>query len=411
MKYSVEENVQPPQRDGHIRAEEGDINGDLEEDTRGMDPSVHTKKSPDGVSIKSKHLDDSLARESEILSRAHEKKVSDIIKPEMSIPGVRKSPFTTSKKSYRTKLTTGTKSKRSKVSRRGRSMETSSHTRAQTGAISMAMKVLNMDEEEKESVYFSTTEHNVKMKDQIEILFGKLQFFTKAYIKEQGKTRRGDYFTIKDETFREKDNQVGSIMSKMKKVKAQINIMKKQLRMSYDVDKITQLENDRKAKVKEWRKLSKVNEKLKADRAKARKEYETIQNEGNWGGKKEVLAKELRESKTESRKLYYANLEKKKDLINKHENVVLLDKKLRNMQQLCEVKGKIPKEPKEEEAKSEPGMEGLDEKVKEATKMMEDEEKKTELEIQKQKGEIANLQHLVEIAALRLREKEQENRL
>lgn len=53
----------------------------------------------------------------------------------------------------------------------------------------------------------------------------------------------------------------------------------------------------------------------------------------------------------------------------------------------------------------------LDEKVKEATKMMETEEKKTEMAIQKQKADISNMEHQVEIAALKLREREQENRL
>jgi len=56
-------------------------------------------------------------------------------------------------------------------------------------------------------------------------------------------------------------------------------------------------------------------------------------------------------------------------------------------------------------------IENLDEKVKDATKAMEFEEKKTQIEIQRQKSEINNMEHQVEIAALKLREKEQENRL
>lgn len=56
------------------------------------------------------------------------------------------------------------------------------------------------------------------------------------------------------------------------------------------------------------------------------KEIEDINSDGNWKQHKDILTNELRESKTEARKLYYAILEKKKDLINKHENVILLDK-------------------------------------------------------------------------------------
>ena len=50
--------------------------------------------------------------------------------------------------------------------------------------------------------------------------------------------------------FIEKDNEVGTILRKMKKIKNQINVMRKQLRMSYDIDKITELENERKSKNK-----------------------------------------------------------------------------------------------------------------------------------------------------------------
>lgn len=324
--YSVEESVLPPQRDNHMQGANDDINGDLEESSNRLRSGAYPGKSPAGISNKSKGLDDTLSRGPENMSKETGKRVADIISPNIGSSTTRKSPFTISKKSYRTKLTTVSKGKRSRVSRRGKSMETSSNTRAQTGAISMAMKVLNMDEEEKDSVYFTTTEHNVKMKEQIGILFSKLEYFVNAINNEQGKTKRGDYFSIKDETFKEKDMEVGTILRKMKKIKGQINIMRKQLRMSYDIDKITELENERKTKVKNWKKISKENEKLRQVKAKHFKEIDAIENEGNWNQKKDVLVNELRESKTESRKLYYSNLERKKDLINKHENVVLLDK-------------------------------------------------------------------------------------
>lgn len=79
------------------------------------------------------------------------------------------------------------------------------------------------------------------------------------------------------------------------------------------------------------------------------------------------------------------------------------------MQKLFDEKAK--ESGKEEEKTEDDKFDGLDDKVKEATKAMEFEEKKTEIEIQKQKSEIGNLQHLVEIAALRMREKDQEKRL
>ena len=80
------------------------------------------------------------------------------------------------------------------------------------------------------------------------------------------------------------------------------------------------------------------------------------------------------------------------------------------MQKLADVKQKVTPSP-EEENKEDSGIDELDEKVKKATRAMEVEEKKNQIEIHKQKAEISNLEHLVEIAALKLREKEQESRL
>ena len=187
--------------------------------------------------------------------------------------------------------------------------------------------------------------------------------------------------------------------------------MRKQLRMSYEIDKITEIENDRRNKRRKYNKLAKENERLKKLKAKHLREIDEMNAEGDWNNKKDVLTNELRDCKTESRKLYYSNLERKKDLINKHENVVLLDKKIRNMQRLLDLKKKdavIEEEPAMEENKE---MGDLDEKVKNATKVMEFEEKKTQAAIQKQKADISNMEHQVEIAALKLRENEQENRL
>lgn len=46
-----------------------------------------------------------------------------------------------------------------------------------------------------------TSAQNVKMTDQIMLLSEKLEFFIQHIRKEQGKTKRGEYFTLKDEEF------------------------------------------------------------------------------------------------------------------------------------------------------------------------------------------------------------------
>jgi hypothetical protein len=42
------------------------------------------------------------------------------------------------------------------------------------------------------------------MRDQISLLVEKLEFFIERVKNEQGKTKRGEYFTMKDEEFRGK---------------------------------------------------------------------------------------------------------------------------------------------------------------------------------------------------------------
>ena len=40
------------------------------------------------------------------------------------------------------------------------------------------------------------------MRDQISLLIEKLEFFIERVQKEQGQTKRGEYFTVKDEKFK-----------------------------------------------------------------------------------------------------------------------------------------------------------------------------------------------------------------
>lgn len=71
--------------------------------------------------------------------------------------------------------------------------------------------------------------------------------------------------------------------------------MRKALRMSYDIDKITELENDKRNKFKKYNKLVKENDRLKRVKLKHFKEIEAMNAEGDWNNKKDVLTQELRE--------------------------------------------------------------------------------------------------------------------
>jgi hypothetical protein len=56
-------------------------------------------------------------------------------------------------------------------------------------------------------------------------------------------------------------------------------------------------------------------------------------------------------------------------------------------------------------------VENLNQELQQAAKTKEFEERRAELEVRKQMNDISNMEHLVEIAALKLREKAQEFRL
>ena len=124
-------------------------------------------------------------------------------------------------------------------------------------------------------MYDLTYTQNAKMSDQIVLLMEKLEFFISHIKKEQAKgPKRGEYFTHKEEEFKgkltfanvhniAKDIELGQIFKKMKRTKNKIAIMRKQLRLSYGIDKITELENDKKLKIKQYNKLTKDNDKLK----------------------------------------------------------------------------------------------------------------------------------------------------
>ena len=141
------------------------------------------------------------------------------------------------------------------------------------------------------------------------------------------------------------------------------------------------------------------------------KEINQINMDGDWDNKKNQLVEELRNVKNEARTMYYNNLEKKKNLINKHENAILLEKKIRKMQKLLDVKKKDSPELQKvmESNPEEKVLDELSKKVEEATKIMEFEEKNVQIELHRQEADIKGLEHEIEIAALKLREKDQES--
>lgn len=143
------------------------------------------------------------------------------------------------------------------------------------------------------------------------------------------------------------------------------------------------------------------------------KEINQINMDGDWDNKKNQLVEELRNVKNEARTMYYNNLEKKKNLINKHENAILLEKKIRKMQKLLDVKKKDSPELQKvmESNPEEKALDELSKKVEEATKIMEFEEKNVQIELHRQEADIKGLEHEIEIAALKLREKDQESKL
>ena len=67
-------------------------------------------------------------------------------------------------------------------------------------------------------------------------------------------------------------------------------------------------------------------DRLLKTKVKQIKEIDYLDNEGILKNQKTILTNELHKAKIQNRTEYYSNVEKKKALINKHENVVMLDK-------------------------------------------------------------------------------------
>jgi hypothetical protein len=72
--------------------------------------------------------------------------------------------------------------------------------------------------------------------------------------------------------------------------------------------------------------MTNESDRLLKIKAKHLKEIDYLDNEGILKNQKTILTSEFRNAKTQNRREYYSNVEKKKDLINRHENVVMLDK-------------------------------------------------------------------------------------
>lgn len=82
------------------------------------------------------------------------------------------------------------------------------------------------------------------------------------------------------------------------------------------------------------------------------------------------------------------------------------------MQRFVDLKRKAkPDMDKDDEKEGSTKIEDLSDKVKQATKQMEFEEKRAQIEIDRQNSEMSTMEHEVEICALKLREREQEFRL
>ena len=118
----------------------------------------------------------------------------------------------------------------------------------------------------------------------------------------------------------------------MKYYQREIKELRKQLTDSYNIDRITEIENEIKNKqmrIQELREEEQALQRISQEQSEALK---TINREGDYEEKIREMNEQLRIFKKEYRELYYQQIESNKQLIDKHDSVMALDAKVKKMQ-------------------------------------------------------------------------------
>ena len=128
---------------------------------------------------------------------------------------------------------------------------------------------------------------------------------------------------IKDVELKKKDNELASISKKMTRVNKQIGLLRKQLTTSYQETEITNMENEIRNLKKKIKQKQEERDELKRTKKIEEDHKKEVTMEAEYKDKIQVLDGALLNDKTELKLLKKKVEELNKDLLERHDTVVM----------------------------------------------------------------------------------------
>lgn len=202
----------------------------------------------------------------------------------------------------------------------------------------------------------------------------------------------------------------------MKACQHEIKLNHRLLTNSYNIDEIEKIEAEVRKKRELCTKLQKDNKRISKWMKQSERDIDNIGENGFYKDEASKLANEYRQDKAKIRELYYDNLRKRKELIEKHEVVVQRENNIRKMKELIETSRRDKSQnPKIDMAKPESVVSGrewdvdeIKKKVDAAKRKMKIEQNNTEKEASRQSEQIRDIEHQLNILNVKVKEKDKE---
>lgn len=213
------------------------------------------------------------------------------------------------------------------------------------------------------------------------------------------------------------DANLKSTLKKIREYTHEISLSRRLLTNSYNIEEIEQIEAKVKAKQAENARLKADNKKITDWLAKNEKAKQAIHENGFYDQEVYKLKDAYREDKQKIRELYYDTLEKRKQLIEKHDVVVSLENNIRRMKELVDIakreKGADPRQFEEtiKEAilpERELEIDEMQKKVDDAKQLMKVEQAEIEKKAKMQEDKISEMEYRNKVLQLKVREKDKE---
>eukprot|EP00347_Sterkiella_histriomuscorum_P021818 403332657 len=301
--------------------------------------------------------------------------------------------------------------------------ETQANNQARTFKLTLKQTLprpQDISEEDKVFLLPKLSTQNHKLRDQVNGLLDLLENYAISfYSKKQEKYKPERYQP--DEQLKIKDKELLDRLNKIRHYQKEIKDLRKQLSESYNIERLAELENEIKIKQNRIKELKDEEMSLKRVQGEQEEAFHSINREGDFDDKINEMAQQLRQYKKQYREIYYEQIDNDKQLIDKHDTLVMLDHKVRKMQHQIKDQAESGKQKAyaigdlkiitEQDTFSSQALQLLRKEIDTCKKDRIQEEKSLKQKLHEQENEIDQLDHDVRVLELQVREKEQESRL